>query len=89
MQSDLYTLKEGVISKNPLRESDADPVIELEGMKLKKVLISKNWRSCAHPTDYTCNIYLNYEYGRSRLLIEIVLRICWVWAGSLGISVSV
>lgn len=40
MQSDLYTLKEGVISKNPLRESDADPVIELEGMKLKKVLIS-------------------------------------------------
>ena len=55
MQSDLYTLKEGVISKSPLRESDADPVIELEGMKLKKVVISQNLRSCAYPTHYTCN----------------------------------
>lgn len=55
MQSDLYSLKEGIISKNPLRESDADPVIELEGMKLKKVLIFQKLRSCAHPTDYTCN----------------------------------
>lgn len=89
MQSDLYTLKEGVISKSPLRKSDADPVIELEGMKLKKVLISQNLRSCAYLTDYTCNQNLLYEYGWSRLSIEIILRICWVWAGSLGISVSV
>lgn len=80
MQSDLYTLKEGVISKSPLRKSDADPVIELEGMKLKKVLISQNLRSCAYPTDYTCNkstLWIWLEPLINRDYSEDLLGVSW------------
>lgn len=84
MQSDLYTLKEGVISKNPLRESDADPVIELEGMKLKKVLISQNLRRCGYPIDYTCNKSTLWKWQE-----PLINRgICWVACSEdlLGVS---
>lgn len=36
-QSDLYTVKEGVVCSNPVRGSDTNPTIKLDGMKLRKM----------------------------------------------------
>ncbi|KAG0582020.1 hypothetical protein KC19_3G027000 [Ceratodon purpureus] len=36
-RSDLYTVREGVVCPNPLRLSDVNPTIELEGLKLRKM----------------------------------------------------
>lgn len=37
VQSDLYTVKEGIVSPNPSRLSHDNPSVELEGLKLRKV----------------------------------------------------